>query len=211
MLVLLAPESKMCIRFAGQTCGSYVFRAPSLGMWQSEGKAMTGTLDYGSIMNKAMRFFVQQVLQEVSENGLPGTHHFFITLDTNHEGLEMAPWLLARYPKEITIVMQHWFENLDVDDAGFSVTLNFGNNPEPLYVPYDAIITFVDPSVEFGVKFEHTEGKDISGDVPASIDLGADDNTAIEPEQQSADSSAQPKKTKYTKADVVSLDAFRKS
>ena len=122
---------------------------------------MTGNLDYGSIMNKAMRFFVQQVLQEVSENGLPGEHHFFITIDTTHEGLEMASWLFERYPGEITIVMQNWFDNLKVDHAGFAVTLNFGNNPEPLYVPYGAITTFVDPSVEFGVRFEQTNGSKV--------------------------------------------------
>ena len=88
-------------------------------------KGMTGTLDYGSIMNRAMRFFVRQVLSEVSQNGLPGDHHFFITLDTTYVGLEMAPWLHERYPEEITVVRQLWFDNLEVDDIGVSVTLNF--------------------------------------------------------------------------------------
>ena len=172
---------------------------------------MTGNLDYGSIMNKAMRFFVQQVLQEVSENGLPGEHHFFITIDTTHEGLEMASWLFERYPGEITIVMQNWFDNLKVDDAGFAVTLNFGNNPEPLYVPYGAITTFVDPSVEFGVRFEQTNGSKGSEDALISTNQGVEELTGVKQDQQDENSSAKSERANNIKADVVSLDAFRKS
>src|SRR5690606_36301229 len=89
-----------------------------------------------------------------SVNGLTGAHHLFITFDTTHPHTEMADWLSDRYPEEMTIVIQHWFDNLAVDDEGFAITLNFGDNPEPLYIPYDAIRTFVDPSVEFGLRFE---------------------------------------------------------
>ena len=171
---------------------------------------MTGTLDYGSIMNKAMRFFVQQVLQDVSENGLPGEHHFFITIDTTYEGLEMASWLFERYPEEITIVMQNWFDNLKVDDTGFAVTLNFGNDPEPLYVPYGAINTFVDPSVEFGVRFEQTNESKGSEDALLSINQDVEDHSGIKQDQQDENNSARSETANNTKADVVSLDAFRK-
>ena len=87
---------------------------------------MSQTLDYGNIMNRAMRVFVRDVLQQVADNGLPGEHHFFITVDTQHPDVEIAEWLMMRYPDEITIVMQNWFENLEVQDDGFYVTLNFG-------------------------------------------------------------------------------------
>ena len=103
--------------------------------------------------------------------------------------LEIADWLSDRYPEEMTIVMQHWFDNLDVTDEGFSVTLNFGDAPEPLYVPYDAIRTFVDPSVEFGLRFETQEDEDAS----------ADEDDAEEKAEKSAGD-----------GEVVSLDSFRK-
>ena len=96
---------------------------------------MTDTIDYGTLMHRAMRGLIQEVLQDVTVTGLPGQHHFFITFDTMHPDVEIADWLSDRYPEEMTIVMQHWFDNLEVTDEGFSVTLNFGDTPEPLYVP----------------------------------------------------------------------------
>ncbi|MXW85641.1 MAG: hypothetical protein F4Z55_06895, partial [Boseongicola sp. SB0667_bin_21] len=107
---------------------------------------MAGTLDYGSMMHRAMRGLFQEVLREVADNGLPGQHHFFISFDTSHPDASLADWLLERHPKEMTIVIQNWFEDLEVTDEGFSVTLNFGNVPESLYIPFDALLTFVDPS-----------------------------------------------------------------
>jgi hypothetical protein len=114
----------------------------------------TDTIAYGRLMHHAMRGLIQTVLNDVARDGLPGEHHFFITLDTRREGVELAPWLRERYPEEMTIVIQHWFDDLDVTDDGFSITLNFGDSPERLRVPFDAILTFVDPSVEFGLRFE---------------------------------------------------------
>ncbi len=145
-------------------------------------------------MHRAMRGLIQDVLNDVSENGLPGQHHFFITFDTMHPDVEIADWLSDRYPDEMTIVMQHWFDNLDVTDEGFSVTLNFGDSPEPLYVPYDAIRTFVDPSVEFGLRFETQDDED---------ELDEDD--APEPESIEVEEDEAPKD-----AEIVSLDSFRK-
>lgn len=160
---------------------------------------MTRSIDYGKLMHRAMRNLIQQVLLDVCDHGLPGTHHFFITFDTTHPDTRLADWLRERYPNEMTVVMQHWFDHLEVTDDGFSVTLNFGDAPENLFVPYDAIQTFVDPSVEFGLRFEsHDEKED--GALPFSADNGNDDQ---EPAKDASES-------EKTDAQVVSLDSFRK-
>ena len=143
-----------------------------------------------------MRGLIRTVLQDVADNGLPGNHHFFITFDTRHPDAQLADWLRERYPEEMTVVMQHWYDNLAVDQDGFAVTLNFGETPEPLYIPYDAIKTFVDPSVEFGLRFETAED-DIEDEQP-------EDTTAPE-EDTTTDETAEK-----TDAEVVSLDSFRK-
>lgn len=121
---------------------------------------MAKSIDYGNLMHRAMRGLIQTVLKDVGANGLPGAHHFFITFDTTIEGVVMADWLRSRYPGEMTIVVQHWFEDLIVSDEGFEITLNFGNQPEHLVIPFDAVRTFVDPSVEFGLRFETHEDDD---------------------------------------------------
>ena len=157
---------------------------------------MTRTIDYGNLMHSAMRGLIQEVLSDVQANGLPGQHHFFITFDTMHPDVEIADWLSDRYPEEMTVVMQHWFDGLDVTDDGFFVTLNFGENPEPLYIPYDAIKTFVDPSVEFGLRFETQEDED---DDDAGEDAPEAPIKAVDEEEDA------PKD-----AEIVSLDSFRK-
>ena len=122
---------------------------------------MSRSIDYGNLMHRAMRGLIQTVLRDVAAHGLPGAHHFFITFDTTVDRVEMADWLRARYPGEMTLVIQHWFEDLTVSDEGFKVTLNFGDNPERLVIPFDAVRTFVDPSVEFGLRFEtHEDDED---------------------------------------------------
>ncbi len=154
---------------------------------------MARTIDYGNLMHNAMRGLIQTVLEGVAKDGLPGAHHFFITFDTTHPVVEMAAWLRDRYPAEMTVVIQHWFDNLVVDDAGFSLTLNFGNNPETLHIPFDAVRTFVDPSVEFGLRFEsHEDDPDDGGEV---------DESDIEAPEEDP-----PKRD----AEIVSLDRFRK-
>jgi hypothetical protein len=152
--------------------------------------AMARGIDYGNLMHRAMRGLIQSVLTDVAVNGLPGAHHFFITFDTTHPDVQMADWLKERYPTEMTVVIQHWFENLIVTDEGFSITLNFGNNPEPMVIPFDALRTFVDPSVEFGLRFETQEQDDDEDDEEDDIEVEE------EPERQAAE--------------VVSLDQFRK-
>lgn len=150
---------------------------------------MSRTIDYGNLMHHAMRGLIQQVLESVARDGLPGNHHFFITFDTEHPEAQMADWLKSRYQGEMTVVVQNWYESLIVDDNGFAITLNFGDRPEPLYIPFDAIRTFVDPSVEFGLRFETQEASD---------------------EDDDEEDSEEVDEPVHKDAEVVSLDKFRK-
>lgn len=153
---------------------------------------MTRTIDYGTLMHRALRGLIDDVLSDVAEQGLPGSHHFFITFDTRHPRAELADWLKERYPEEMTIVLQHWFDGLRTDPDGFAVTLNFGDSPETLYVPYDSIRTFVDPSVEFGLRFESHASED-------------DEEEEVELDEVEDDADAPPRD-----AEIVSLDSWRK-
>jgi hypothetical protein len=156
------------------------------------------SIDYGNLMHRAMRSLIQTVLEGVQRDGLPGQHHFFITFDTMHPDVEIADWLSDRYPGEMTIVIQNWFADLDVTDEGFAITLNFGDNPEPLYIPYDSIKTFVDPSVEFGLRFETQDEDDRDDDDIEEAPM----DVMVEAEEKEADAPHE--------AEVVSLDKFRK-
>jgi hypothetical protein len=103
----------------------------------------------------------------------------------------------------MTVVMQHWYDNLEVTDEGFSVTLNFGDTPEPLYIPYDAIKTFVDPSVEFGLRFEtQTEEDEDANDAPQNLPVSKPAPSAL----QDIEATDEEQKD----AEIVSLDSFRK-
>lgn len=161
---------------------------------------MSSDIDYGNLMHRAMRGLIRTVLEDVSSTGLPGEHHFFITFDTRHPDVEMAAWLRDRYPGDMTVVMQHWFENLDVSEDGFAVTLNFGDAPEPLYIPFDAIRTFVDPSVEFGLRFEAGEDEDDLDE--SDVSLAPMPDPLTEPKE--------PEEAPRKDAEIVSLDSFRK-
>lgn len=165
---------------------------------------MSRSIDYGNLMHRAMRSLIQEVLADVADNGLPGSHHFFITFDTRHPDANLADWLKDRYPTEMTVVLQHWFDALEVDDEGFAITLNFGDSPERLRIPFDSILTFVDPSVEFGLRFETQDDSDEDDaieDTPLAKPLREDKKPL--PEDPAPRPAGQD-------ADVVQLDQFRK-
>ena len=154
---------------------------------------MTDSIQYGRLMHKAMRGLLAEVLRGVAETGLPGKHHFYITFETHAPGVDLPDWLRERYPDEMTIVMQEWFDDLIVEDDGFAVTLNFGDERVRMAIPFEAIHTFVDPSVEFGLRFEPTDG---------DLDTADDESpmTHVEDEDEGPHD-----------AEIVSLDAFRKT
>ncbi len=149
--------------------------------------------NYGQLMQRAMRSLMSDVLGRVADNGLPGEHHFYICFDTSHPGVDIPDWLHEKYPEEMTIVLQDWFDDLAVANDRFSVTLNFNDLPQTLVIPFGAVRTFVDPSVKFGLKFDEHVPDD--PDDLVLEDPGGEDGTGDREEG----------------AEVVSLDQFRKT
>ena len=166
-------------------------------------------LDYGNLMQKAMRGMMAEVLASVAEQGLPGAHHFYISFETAHPGVDMPEWLRENYPDEMTIVLQEWFADLAVTHDRFSVTLNFSDQPQTLVIPFGAVRTFVDPSVKFGLKFDAHEADEGDGIVPDDIE---DEEAEPEVDFSSIDGDeAEDGDGEGSENRVVSLDQFRKS
>ena len=121
---------------------------------------------YDILAQEALRGVVRTVLTDAAKNGLPGEHHFFITFDTGAEGVQVSPRMRAQYPAAMTVVLQHQFWDLVVDEDGFSVGLSFGGIAEKVAVPFAAIKEFVDPSVPFGMKFEEVQEQAAADNAP---------------------------------------------
>jgi hypothetical protein len=165
-----------------------------VGAIAAEPGVMAKGINYGQLMHKALRQLMAEVLAQVGRDGLPGKHHFFITFDTTHPGVDMNATLYSPPLKHMTLVIKYSPAGRAVTKDRFSVTLNFGNVPEPIVVPFEAIKTFVDPSVEFGLRFDaHEEEAEAGG-------------SGLEGESPSAP----PTPLRSGEAEVVSLDKFRK-
>ena len=148
---------------------------------------------YDTLIEKALRDVVRQAMGRVVQTGLPGDHHFYISFLTEAPGVEIPGYLHEKYPEEMTIVLQHQFFGLTVTDSGFSVMLSFNNVKERLSIPYAAITTFADPSVNFALQFQIV-GSEKEMEVAAETDG-----------EKPPDSASPPKK-----GEVISLDKFRK-
>ena len=146
---------------------------------------------YQEMVERALRQVVRDALARAGEQGLPGNHHYFISFLTGHDGVAIPDHLRARYPDEMTIVLQHQFWGLEAGDDGFSVTLSFGGRSERLAVPYDAVTAFMDPAVNFGLRF----GPRPEGAAGAAPDGGGGEGNDPGPDAGS----------------VVTLDSFRKT
>ncbi|MEA2840221.1 MAG: uncharacterized protein QOF41_1551 [Methylobacteriaceae bacterium] len=114
----------------------------------------TDLIRYDLRVQEALRGVVRRVLSDAAKDGISGDHHFYISFDTQAEGVRLSSRLRQQYPERMTIVLQHQFWDLNVSDHGFEVGLSFKNVPERLYVPFNALMEFYDPSVQFGLKFE---------------------------------------------------------
>jgi len=114
----------------------------------------TPGIDYAALMREALVDVVRKALGQAAASGLPGEHHFYLTVGSAEEGVQLPTKLRRQFPDEITLVLQHQFWNLAVDEHGFSVTLRFGGAPERVVVPWTALRTFADPSVGFGLRLQ---------------------------------------------------------
>ena len=185
---------------------------------------------YDLLAQEALRGVVRKVLSTAVQQGLPGEHHFYISIATTVPGVMLSQRLREQYPDEMTIILQHQFWDLDITDTEFSVTLSFGGSPERLTVPFAAIKGFFDPSVQFGLEFVvGDEARAVTdpdaGDAPpaiqpappagpdASNDSDADSDGTPAADGKTADGAAETSEDgdgDNDGATVVSLDAFRR-
>ena len=162
----------------------------------------TDHIRYDVLARDALRGVLRRVLTDAAEHGLPGDHHFFITFLSTAEGVKLSPRLLAQYPEEMTVILQHQFWDLTVTEDRFEVGLSFGGVAERLVVPFNSIKSFFDPSVQFGLQFEPVDTPAAS--LPAVPAPAAP--TAPTPAVETKDEPAKPSEG----AEVVRLDRFRK-
>jgi hypothetical protein len=170
----------------------------------------TDHIRYDVLARDALRGVLRRVLTDAAEHGLPGEHHFFITFVSTADGVKLSPRLLAQYPEEMTIILQHQFWDLVVTEDRFEVGLSFGGIPERLVVPFAAIKSFLDPSVQFGLQFEPSDA-DAAADAPGAKLPAVPAPSALpvaapSPAAENTDEPAKPSEG----AEVVRLDRFRK-
>src|SRR6202035_3184016 len=170
------------------------------------GPAMaTDHIRYDVLARDALRGVLRRVLADAAEHGLPGEHHFFITFLSTAEGVKLSPRLLAQYPEEMTVILQHQFWDLVVTEDRFEVGLSFGGIPERLVVPFHSIKSFFDPSVQFGLQFDPADATEAAATnpptVPASQAQAVPALTAATEDEPTKPSEG---------AEVVRLDRFRK-
>jgi hypothetical protein len=158
------------------------------------------TFDYENLVQESLRNVIKETLATVVKDGLPGKHHFYISFKTDYPGVDLPDYLREEYPDDITIVLQYEFWDLEVGDKAFNVTLCFNDVHERLTIPFGAVVSFVDPSVKFGLQF-----------TPAEVDADAEllqlDNqkktrkTVIDSEEQNSPADG---------TNIITLDAFRR-
>jgi uncharacterized protein len=189
---------------------------------------------YDQWVNEALRSVLSRALKQLSERGPVGDHHFFINFDTSHEGVDIPGFLRAQYPEEITIVLQHQFDDLVIEDHGFEVSLSFSGKKSLLKVPFDAVTSFADPSVNFGLQIGINAVSDTMTQMQSELEPSVTETVepqeqgeAVEPtpfvpaqaqaqkEEVFDEEASEPALNEATEnesqtAEVIALDAFRK-
>jgi hypothetical protein len=193
----------------------------------------TDHIRYDILAQDALRGMVRTVLSDIAKGGLPGEHHFYITFNTGAEGVRVSQRMRAQYPQDMTIVLQHQFWDLRVNDDEFEVGLSFGGVPERLVIPFAAITAFADPSVQFALQFQDVNSDAAEVAAPERTGAPVQENEAkpkrlpakqkkgrtvpslatvppaANPPQASATSDGGPDKPQGG-GEVVRLDRFRK-
>ncbi len=157
-------------------------------------------IDYSVLVDDAMHFIVKKSLQLFAESDNHGEHHFFISFITKYPGVTISEKLHNKYPYEMTIVLQHQFENLEVNDDQFSVFLSFDNQKEKIIIPFAALTAFADPSVKFGLQFRHID--------EPSLEVNQDETLSIAIDKIDTPTTTRPSKptSEAKTSNVISLD-----
>ena len=165
-------------------------------------------LNYELLVEDALRSVVRSSLRIVENIGLPGETHFYISFITSYDGVELDDSLRAKHPEQMTIVIQHQYADLQVSDEHFSITLFFGGKPSPMIIPFQAVTSFNDPSVGFGLQFGMLDDDEdgLSVDDASGVAVAKPDDGNDASGHAGKDAETDDEKT----AEVVSLDTFRK-
>ena len=154
-------------------------------------------IDYKVLIENAMLDMVRDILKNISQNGLPENHHFLITFFSKSKGVIIPNWMKEKYPDKMTIIIRNWFENLNVTEKKFDISLNFNNTVERLTIPFSSLELFADPSVDFAISFNQTN--DLS-------------NSSTEMKAEKSEENTQKKKDKLNikNGNVINLKNFKK-
>ena len=154
-------------------------------------------INYKALIEDAMLNMVKDILKKISQSGLPKNNHFLITFFSNSKGVIIPDWMKEKYPDKMTIIIRNWFENLNVTERKFQISLNFNNTVEQLTIPFSSLELFADPSVDFAVSFNQ-------------INTLSNNETKIKVER--GDENANKKKEKLNKKNenVIDLKNFKK-
>jgi uncharacterized protein len=160
---------------------------------------------YDQLAQNALRGVVRDALRKVQRTGLPGEHHFYIAFNTKYPGVGLSPRIAERYPREMTVVLQHQYWNLNIYEDRFEVELSFDNIPEKLIIPFASVKGFLDPHVQFGLQFEVVPVDEVAEPKLGEVVDMTGKPTGEQHSEQAGEGDAATSEKK-----VVSLDAFRK-
>ena len=154
-------------------------------------------IDYKAHIENAMLNMVRDILKKISQNGLPKNHHFLITFFSNSKGVIIPDWMKEKYPDKMTIIIRNWFENLNVTEKKFQISLNFNNTVEQLTIPFSSLELFADPSVDFAISFNQ-------------INTLSNNETKIKAERGNENAIKKKEKLNKKNENVIDLKNFKK-